>query len=124
MEIRKSHAAAALVLAGTLAVVSSTPSFADSRWGYAAGGFAAGALVGAAAANANAGYYYGTGYAYSPYAYQGYAYAPSYNPAYYSYGYAAAPAYNAGYVEAHPMYISCFLNGIVGAVQPKACGGQ
>lgn len=25
--------------------------------------------------------------------------------------------------EAHPMNVTCFLNGIVGAKQPKACGG-
>ncbi len=86
MELRKTHAAAALALAGALVAATATPSFSDNRWGYAAGGFAAGALVGAAAANANAGYYYGPGY-------QGYAYAPapSYGPAYYSYGY--APGY-------------------------------
>jgi len=83
MQIQKNHVAA-LALAGALAVASATPSFADNRWGYAAGGFAAGALIGAAAANAHAGYY-GPGYAYHPgYAYQpGYAYHP---------GYAYAPA--------------------------------
>jgi hypothetical protein len=74
MRIQKTHAVA-LTLAGALAVASATPSFADSRWGYAAGGFAAGALVGAAAANAHAGYY-GPGFAYHP-GYQGYAYAPA-----------------------------------------------
>jgi hypothetical protein len=73
MRIQKTHAAA-LALAGALAVASATPSFADSRWGYAAGGFAAGALIGSAAANAHAGYY-GPGYAYHP-GYHGYAYAP------------------------------------------------
>ena len=94
MTIRKTHLAA-LAIAGTFAITA-TPSFADSRWGYAAGGFAAGALVGAAAANANARYYYGPGYgyAYYPRAYQGYAYAPA--PGYYggynSYSY--SPAYD------------------------------
>ena len=52
-------------------MASATPSFADNRWGYAAGGFAAGALVGAAA-NAHAGYI-GPGYGY----HRGYAYAPA-----------------------------------------------
>ena len=88
MRIQNTHAAA-LALAGALAVASVTPSFADNRWGYAAGGFAAGALVGAAAANAHAGYYYGPGYAYYP----GYAYAPAPTvvapaPGYMAYGYA------------------------------------
>ena len=94
MRLQRTHVAAALALAGVLAISATTPSSADSRWGYAAGGFAAGAIVGAAAANANAGYYYGPGYAYSPYAYQGYAYAPS---AYEGYAYAPAPSYNPGY---------------------------
>jgi hypothetical protein len=94
MTIRKTYIAA-LAIAGTLAVTAATPSFADSRWGYAAGGFAAGALVGAAAANANAGYYDGPGYGYAyPRAYQGYAYAPA--PGYYggynSYSY--SPTYD------------------------------
>src|SRR4029077_10965812 len=92
MTIQKTPIAAALALAGVLAVSATTPSQADSRWGYAAGGFAAGAIVGAAAANANAGYYYGPGYGYSPYAYRGYAYAPVD-----SYAYAPAPSYGAGY---------------------------
>ena len=61
MKHQNTHVAA-LALAGALAVTAATPSFADNRWGYAAGGFAAGALVGAAAANANAGYYYGPTY--------------------------------------------------------------
>jgi hypothetical protein len=26
-------------------------------------------------------------------------------------------------VEAHPMGVTCFLNGMLGAKQPKACGG-
>lgn len=73
MRIQNTHAAA-LALAGALAVASVTPSFADDRWGYAAGGFAAGALLGAAAANAHAGYY-GPGYAFHP-GYYGYGFAP------------------------------------------------
>ena len=95
MTIQKTHVAA-LAIAGALAVTAVTPSFADSRWGYAAGGFAAGALVGAAAANANANAgYYGPGYAYQPSGYQGYAYEPAqqyYAPGYSSYSY--APTYN------------------------------
>ena len=111
MKIPRTQAAAVLAFAGALATTAATPSFADSRWGYAAGGFAVGAVVGAAAANANARYYYGPGYAYYPYgyayypyAYEGYAYEPapaeayayepapaapvySYGPAYYSYSY-------------------------------------
>ena len=92
MQIQKNHVAA-LALAGALAVASASPSFADNRWGYAAGGFAAGALIGAAAANAHAGYY-GPGYAYHPgyrvaYA-PGYAYAPA--PGYMAYGH--APGFN------------------------------
>ena len=102
MRIQKTHAAAALALAGALASTAVTPSFADSRWGYAAGGFAVGALVGAAAVNSS--YYYGPGYAYGyyPNAYEGYAYVPapapvySYRPAYYSYGYVPAPVYSYG----------------------------
>ena len=95
--IQKTHAAAAFALAGALAATTATPSFADSRWGYAAGGFAVGALVGAAAAN-NARYYYGPGYASEPYAYargpryyargySSYGYAPGYSAYGYSYGY-------------------------------------
>jgi hypothetical protein len=95
MLLQRTHAAAALAVAGALAVASATPSLADSRWGYAAGGFAAGALVGAAAANANAGYW-GPGYAYHP-GYQGYALAPAPTvvapaPGYMAYGY--APGYS------------------------------
>jgi len=95
MRIQKTHAAA-LALAGALAVASATPSLADSRWGYAAGGFAAGALVGAAAAHSAD---WGPGYAYHP-GYQGYALAPARTvvapsttlvapaPGYMAYGYA------------------------------------
>jgi hypothetical protein len=77
MELRKTHFAA-LALAGIVAATAATPSFADSRWGYAAGGFAAGVVVGSAAA--------GTFYDPGPYAYEPYAYAPA--PGYMAYGYA------------------------------------
>ena len=114
MKIQKTHAVAALALAGALTVTATTPSSADSRWGYAAGGFAAGAIVGAAVANANAGYYYGPGYAYQPYAYdpgpayvyepyayETYAYAPAprryYTRGYSSYGYAPGYSYYGRY---------------------------
>ena len=91
--MNKTHIAA-LAIAGVVATAAVTPSFADNRWGYAAGGFAAGAVVGATAANANAGYY-GPGYAYQPYAYEGYAYAPAtryYAPGYTAYSY--GPTYD------------------------------
>ncbi len=86
MKFHKTHVTA-LALAGALTVAAASPSFADNRWGYAAGGFAAGALVGAAAANANAGYYYEPEYRYRT---RGYAYAPArgyYAPGYSAYSY-------------------------------------
>lgn len=95
MKIHKSHAAA-LALAGVLAVTAASPSFArDRTWVAAGAGFAAGAVVGAYAANANS-RYYGPGYAYDPY---GYGYEPGYT---YAPGYAYAPAYR--YAEPAPAY--------------------
>jgi hypothetical protein len=75
--------AAAVALAGTMAVAAASPS--QARYGRnaaAIGGFAAGALVGAAAANAASTSYYGPGYYYEP----GYTSAPAY-------AYEPAPVY-------------------------------
>jgi hypothetical protein len=36
---------------------------------------------------------------------------------------AKAKAETSQTVEAHPMGVTCFLNGMLGAKQPKACGG-
>jgi hypothetical protein len=82
----------ALGLAGALALsATTTPSFADDRWAYAAGGFALGTFLGAAA-TANTRAYYG-----SPYYYDSYAYDPGYTYVAPSYGYAPAPAYTYSY---------------------------
>lgn len=90
--------AAAVALAGTMAVAAATPSQArHGRNAAAIGGFAVGALVGAAVANAASNSYYGPGYYYAPgpYAYEP-AYAPAYvyepAPVYRSYRYRSAPS--------------------------------
>jgi hypothetical protein len=80
MRTEKSHAVAAVVLAGILVVTAATPSFArNGRWAAAGIGFAAGVSGGALLANYYGGYYAPSYYAPPPaYYYRGYYYGPRY----------------------------------------------